>query len=70
MAKDALKKIVKAASSWKNAKPSSAGHIYFQVIEERDWEGTDTFLGGVMGPGYFKRLEKQQEHFQKRKKKK
>ncbi len=43
MAKNALKKIVKAASSWKNAKPSSAGHPYFSYCEGKEWGHTTSF---------------------------
>jgi hypothetical protein len=44
MAKDAVKKIVKAAESWKNVKPASANHPYFSYCEEKEWGHTTSFL--------------------------
>jgi hypothetical protein len=44
MAKDAVKKIVKAAESWKNVRPASANHPYFSYCEEKEWGRTTSFL--------------------------
>lgn len=44
MARDALKKIVKAAASTKNVKPVFANHSYFSFCEEKEWGQTTSFL--------------------------
>jgi hypothetical protein len=68
MARNALKKIVKAVASTKKVKPVFVNHPYFHHCEEKDWEGMDTFFGGVLGPGYYDRLKKAQNVPSKKKK--
>mgnify|MGYP001578819467 CR=1 FL=1 len=44
MAKDALKKIVRAAASTKNVKSVFANNPYFSYCEDREWGHTTSFL--------------------------
>jgi len=44
MARDALKKIVRAAASTKNVKPVFANHPYFSYCEEKEWGRATSFL--------------------------